>query len=118
MARAQCLTNRIRDELGYTSVKAWPIYERQNGGKIMYFMIHATDHPAAPMLMNRAYTHAVLPVEPMEQLSLDLGSMLGIDTSGTPDANGENNSGILEKSGIAHIRRIAGLGVTDERQCN
>jgi hypothetical protein len=55
----------------------------------MHFMIHATDHPAAPALMNRAYTHAVLPVEPMEQLSLALGTMLGIDTSATPDPASE-----------------------------
>lgn len=89
IARAQCFADRFRDELGYASVKPWPIYERQNGGKIMYFMIHATDHPAAPALMNRAYTHAVLPVEPMEQLSLDLGTMLGIDTSATPDLTSE-----------------------------
>jgi three-Cys-motif partner protein len=71
MGRAQWLCARFRDELGYTSVKAWPIFEHRNGGKIMYFMIHATDHPEAPKLMSRAYLRAVMPVEPMEQLSLD-----------------------------------------------
>ena len=69
--RAQWLCSRFRDELCYTSVKAWPIFEHRNGGKIMYFMIHATDHPEAPKLMSRAYLRAVLPVEPMEQLTLD-----------------------------------------------
>ena len=39
----------------------------------MYYMIHATDHPDAPGLMDRAYRNAVLPKEPYEQLSLELG---------------------------------------------
>lgn len=71
MSRAQWLSSRFRDELGYGSAKPWPIYEHRNGGKIMYFMIHATDHPEAPKLMNRAYSRAVFPIEPMEQLTLD-----------------------------------------------
>lgn len=66
------LCKRFRDELKYVSAKPWPIYERQNGGKIMYFMIHATDHPEAPKLMSRAYGRAVLPAEPVEQLNLAL----------------------------------------------
>lgn len=42
--------------LGYSDVKPWPIYERENGGgKVMYHMIHATDHDEAPKLMWRAY---------------------------------------------------------------
>jgi hypothetical protein len=53
-------------------VKAWPIFERENGGAIMYYMIHATDHPEAPKFMSRAYRRAVLPLEPIEQLTLDL----------------------------------------------
>jgi three-Cys-motif partner protein len=62
---------RFRKELGYRSVKAWSIYERQNGGNIMYYMIHATDHPAAPELMLRAYQKAVKPKESYEQLSME-----------------------------------------------
>jgi hypothetical protein len=38
----------------------------------MYYMIHATDHPEAPKLMNRAYELTVQPQEPVEQLGLDL----------------------------------------------
>ena len=60
--------SRFKDELGYKTSIAWPIYERQDGGKIMYFMIHATDHPDAPHLMARAYTKAVQPKETPEQL--------------------------------------------------
>jgi three-Cys-motif partner protein len=57
--RAELMCKRFREELGYASVKAWPIYERENGGQIMYYMIHATDHPEAPKLMARAYAKAV-----------------------------------------------------------
>jgi hypothetical protein len=53
-------------------VKAWPIYERENGGAIMYYLIHATDHPEAPKFMSRAYRRAVFPLEPLEQLKLEL----------------------------------------------
>ena len=33
----------------------------------MYYMIHATDHPDAPIQMSRAYRDTVLPFEPPEQ---------------------------------------------------
>lgn len=64
-------------ELGYAYVTPWPIYQkRSGGGRVMYFMIHATDHPVAPGLMSRAYRYAVLPKEPFtEQLELELRTM-------------------------------------------
>ena len=68
--RAQLLRHRIREELGYASVKPWPIYRRYGGGETMYYMIHATDHPAAPMLMSRAYRQAVSRQVPRTQLGL------------------------------------------------
>src|SRR5437764_7987736 len=68
--RRDALVNRMRAELGYKSVKPWPILERQNGGAIMYYMIHATDHPDAPAQMSRAYHHAVSPLEPLEQAKI------------------------------------------------
>jgi hypothetical protein len=37
----------------------------------MYFMIHATDHPEAPVLMRRAFERAVDPTRPVDQLVLD-----------------------------------------------
>ena len=46
---------RLRQELGYTYANPWPIYSKETGGCVMYYMIHATDHEAAPLLMNRAY---------------------------------------------------------------
>lgn len=76
--RADEFAARIKDEFGYATVTPWPIYENQGGGRIMYFMIHATDHPEAPKLMRRAYQRAVDPLEPAEQLRSELQS--GDDT--------------------------------------
>ena len=56
---------RFKRELGYKSVKPWPIFERKGRGRVMYYMIHATDHKEAPMLMSRAYEKAVQPKEPL-----------------------------------------------------
>jgi three-Cys-motif partner protein len=69
--RRDAIVERLKHELHYASVKAWPIYEKETGGAVMYYMIHATDHPEAPKLMNRAYRRAVLPLEPLEQLTMD-----------------------------------------------
>ena len=71
--RTQVFVKRFKDELGYWSAKAWPIYKTQEGGMTMYYMIHATDHPDAPALMARAYANAVRPMESQEQLQLELG---------------------------------------------
>lgn len=38
----------------------------------MYYMIHATDHPAAPQAMGRAYAKAVGPKETPAEVQLDL----------------------------------------------
>lgn len=64
----ETIVSRFRDELGYETATPWPIYERQQGGRIMYYMIHATDHPEAPHLMARAYDKAIQPKESPEQL--------------------------------------------------
>ncbi len=72
--RVAIFTRRFKEELGYRSVKPWPIFERKNGGgSLMYHMIHATDHEIAPSLMARAYRHAVRPKETQEQLELEFG---------------------------------------------
>lgn len=67
--RQQIFCDRFRDELGYKYVHPHPIYQREKGGgQVMYYMIHATDHEDAPLLMRRAYNKAVcIPVtEPPE----------------------------------------------------
>ena len=69
--RAVLFCNRIKNEFRYHSVTPWPIFDRKDGGRIMYHMIHASDHPLAPNLMHRAYHKAVQPEESMEQLRLD-----------------------------------------------
>ena len=71
--RAEYFVYKFKNELGYRWVEPWPIYEREAGkGKIMYWMIHSTDHPEAPKLMARAYSQAVTPPNPIDQLMLDV----------------------------------------------
>ena len=69
--RVRLLCERFRSELKYASVKPWPIFERSDGGPVMYYMVHATDHPEAPKLMSRAYRQAVSLQEPIEQSTLE-----------------------------------------------
>jgi three-Cys-motif partner protein len=73
VTRALLLATRLRQELGYWSAEPWAIYERETGGRVMYYMIHATDHKDAPGLMARAYHRAVLPKESPDQVRLELG---------------------------------------------
>jgi three-Cys-motif partner protein len=53
--RADFFRNRFERELDYTHVKPWPIYRSRTSSRVMYYMIHASDHPEAPKLMRRAY---------------------------------------------------------------
>jgi three-Cys-motif partner protein len=54
------MAERFRSELGYKDVRPYPIMEAPGGGgRIMYYMIHATDHLDAPELMTRAYNTAL-----------------------------------------------------------
>jgi three-Cys-motif partner protein len=64
---AEIVADRFKNELNYKSVLPWPIFEREGGGRIMYYMIHATDHPDAPGLMSRAYDQALQPKEPLPE---------------------------------------------------
>ena len=59
----------------------------------MYFMIHATDHPEAPKFMGRAYRRAVFPLEPIEQLKLELESeSKGPQTQPTPPLDSQRSA--------------------------
>lgn len=61
-ARLDLLCTRFESELGYAHVYAYPIFNRDNGGgRVMYHMVHATDHPEAPHLMGRAYNFVIKP---------------------------------------------------------
>lgn len=75
--RAKLVASRIKDELNYESVLPWPIYSRQDGGRVMYYMIHATDHPEAPGLMYRAYHKALLLQEAPEQFAIEFDEWKG-----------------------------------------
>lgn len=53
--RGPLVAERFRRELGYAYAYPYPIHSERRGGRIMYHMIHATDHEAATPLMLRAY---------------------------------------------------------------
>ena len=48
-------SNRFTDELGYEFVNFYPILLNEDGSKVAFHLIHASDHPQAPVLMTRAY---------------------------------------------------------------
>ena len=54
-ARAKMVSQRFEQELGYEKAVEYPIHDQRRGGRVMYHMIHATDHPEAFSLMVRAY---------------------------------------------------------------
>jgi three-Cys-motif partner protein len=56
---AERVRARFHSELGYTHVAAYPIFSKDQGNKIMYYMVHASDHEEAPALMVRAHSRAV-----------------------------------------------------------
>lgn len=56
---AELVRKRFEEELGYSIAAAYPIYDKAEGNKVMYYMIHASDHDEAPALMVRAHRKAV-----------------------------------------------------------
>jgi hypothetical protein len=73
--RQEELRKRFQTELGYRFSNSLPIYGVEDRKtRIMYYMIHATDHPEAPKLMKRAYLKSVwrdsfeqLPMYPLQE---------------------------------------------------
>jgi three-Cys-motif partner protein len=53
--RAKMVAKRFEDELHYGRATVYPIHSERRRGRVMYHMIHATDHPEASPLMIRAY---------------------------------------------------------------
>lgn len=51
--RVLAFAERFANELDYRYVTPWPI--RDTSGKVMYYLVHASDHPEARKLMARAY---------------------------------------------------------------
>lgn len=88
---AEMFVQRFEQELGYKRALAWPIHDRGNEGRVMYYMIHATDHPEAPKLMNRAYwksTHAAEPMEHLQEI-LEGFELDGSDAKRSADGTGK-----------------------------
>lgn len=79
--RIDLLCDRFRQELGYRYVTPWPIFKDGGGGRVMFHMIHATDHDEAPKLMWRAYRNATNAPEPAEQLALELSPLQSLADS-------------------------------------
>ncbi len=75
--RRQLFIQRMKDELGYKHVYPFPIYSKERGGRVLYHMIHASDHDEAPRLMNRAYRNALSERENLKRLQKDLKELWG-----------------------------------------
>src|SRR5260221_5796051 len=56
---AEIVRKRFENELGYRYSAAYPIFDKDKGNKVMYYMIHASDHEEDPALMVRAHHKAV-----------------------------------------------------------
>ena len=72
----------------------------------MYYMIHATDHPEGPKQMSRAYRNTVLPLEPIEQLRLELFPETKAPSSDVPPSHPRENE--------AHNTRITSATCSPE----
>jgi three-Cys-motif partner protein len=69
--RSLAFSQRFKSELGYAHVYAFPIFGKDNGQRrTMYWMIHASDHEQAAILMHRAYQLALTSKENGGQLEL------------------------------------------------
>lgn len=71
--RAKFFTQRFLDVYDYKFSRAYPIYEHGAEGRIMFWLIHASDHERAPALMDAAYSGVGLSLpegEQLEQLGL------------------------------------------------
>lgn len=72
------MAERFRDELGYRFVKPYPIHSREGAeGRVMFHMIHASDHPEAQKLMRRAYKTVLQPAPSDEQVEMFVTGALG-----------------------------------------
>jgi len=68
--RPTAFAERFRRELGYAFVYPFAIYDAVEGGREMYYMIHASDHEEAPRFMGRAYAAVVNRLAPPPEPSL------------------------------------------------
>lgn len=71
--RAYFLRDRFKNELGYRYAKAFPMMSKGSEGSILFWLIHASDHPRAIPLMAAAYRSIGLKISDEEwgQMRLD-----------------------------------------------
>lgn len=71
--RGLYMAERFKCEFGYKYAYPFPIFGRKDGGKMMYFMVHASDHPEATPIMFRAYNKCVggNPIQLTQTLLID-----------------------------------------------
>lgn len=60
------VADRFAQELGYKFVKPYPIFMEEKGSKVAFHLIHASDHPEAPKLMDRSFLNVVGDVPGLE----------------------------------------------------
>lgn len=53
------MADRFADEPGYRYVNHYPIYQTRSSNRVMFYLIHASEHPEAPKLMARSYQKIV-----------------------------------------------------------
>ena len=79
---ADLMRTRFVKELGYKFSAAYPIYDRDEGNRIMYYMVHGSDHEEAPALMVRAHAKAVRALPKETQLLLpEVSSPSGVTST-------------------------------------
>jgi three-Cys-motif partner protein len=71
--RALLIADRFKNELGYAFARPFPIFESQTGTRVVFYMIHASDHARAISLMTNAYDNTVPKRRDFEQLALSVG---------------------------------------------
>ncbi|MBD5781650.1 three-Cys-motif partner protein TcmP [Pelagicoccus sp. NFK12] len=72
--RGIAMAARFKEELGYKYSYPYPIQKEGESGRVMFWMIHASDHPRATDLMWQAYRHIGAGGglnDPIEQTELD-----------------------------------------------
>jgi len=75
--RGQYIADRFKTELGYKYATPFPIQKRGKEGCVMFWMIHASDHPRAIALMHDAYNFVgaggslSTPIEHQELLKIE-----------------------------------------------
>lgn len=55
----EAVGKRFTDELKYRYVKPYPIFQMEDGNRVSFYLIHASDHPEAQKLMDRAFVKVV-----------------------------------------------------------